>query len=159
MSKTDRQIIDEVNDLARTMLGYMGTGYTVPENYKFYQPDEKNDRILGAWSRAVEVYEKITHSEVHDALQAVLEDEAKPKPNPDAELLRAFTFLDLELRGNKDMLGAITRGADALDELDRIRREVKAYDDDMGDKKNDGADARPPDGDDYNELISILGLE
>lgn len=156
MSKTDRQIIDEVNALAHKMLLFMGTGYKAPDDQKFYLADEKDIRIRGAWDRAVEVYEQITHSEVHDALQAVIEDEARSRPDPMATQLRE---LAAEFENSPALRDAITSGADAIDELARIRREVKAYDDDMGDKKNDGANARPPDGDDYNELLSIMGVE
>lgn len=71
MSKTDFEIVEEVNDVARMMLAIIGTGYTVPCGYRFYEADSPRARM--AWHHAVQVYERITGTEVHDALQAVLE--------------------------------------------------------------------------------------
>jgi hypothetical protein len=76
--KTDAEIVAEVNDLARTMLGLMDTGYTVPAGFKFYA-DHSGERLAiratKAWNAAVTVYEQITGTEVHDALQTVLEEQ------------------------------------------------------------------------------------
>jgi hypothetical protein len=73
--KTDRQIVDEVNDLARVLLGKQGvTGYRAPGIHRFYG-EGQSPRVTRAWADAVEIYELITGSEVHDALQAVLEEE------------------------------------------------------------------------------------
>jgi hypothetical protein len=71
--KSDRQIVDEVNDLARTMLRFHSAGYEAPEGHKFYAA--KDTRSRKAWQGAVEVYEQITGSEVHDALLCLDDDE------------------------------------------------------------------------------------
>lgn len=73
--KTDREIVEEVNELAAFMLSIQGTGYVAQAGTKFYRADTANVRATRAWNHAVEAYEQITGSEVSDALQAVLEDE------------------------------------------------------------------------------------
>lgn len=60
--------------------------------------------------------------------------------------------------GVSDLLGAIR---DAIagaprDDLQFIRDAVRAYDDKLDDKANDGANARPPTGDDYNEITYLV---
>jgi hypothetical protein len=73
--KTDREIVDEVNDLARVLLGKQGaTGYQAPGIHRFYG-EGQSPRVARAWEDAVEIYELITGSEVSDALQAILEEE------------------------------------------------------------------------------------
>lgn len=73
MAKTDLEIVTDVNDLARTMLRFLGTGYEAPAGHQFWKAADPRSQT--AWQRAVDVYEQITHSEVHDALLAVEEDE------------------------------------------------------------------------------------
>lgn len=73
MAKTDLEIVTDVNDLARTMLRFLGTGYEAPAGHQFWKATDARSRA--AWQRAVEVYEQITHSEVQDALLAVEEDD------------------------------------------------------------------------------------
>lgn len=68
--KTDQQIIDEVNDLAGLLARQ--AGYEFAEGYLFYISQDARGRNL--WQRAVEIYEQIKCTEVHDALQAVLPD-------------------------------------------------------------------------------------
>lgn len=41
-------------------------------------------------------------------------------------------------------------------ELAAIRAAVRAYDDRLDDKAHDGANAQPPNGDDYNELFGLV---
>lgn len=67
-SKTDQQIVDEVNDLAALLLRQ--DGYNMPEGHLFYLSD--NPRARTAFQRATEAYEMITGTEVHDALLEVL---------------------------------------------------------------------------------------
>lgn len=69
--KSDQDVINEVNDLAGLLLRQ--DGYDAPEGHLFYVSD--NPRAQRAWQRAVEAYELVTGSEVHDALEAVLPDE------------------------------------------------------------------------------------
>lgn len=49
-----------------------------------------------------------------------------------------------------------TAAADATRELQFIRDAVKAYDDKLDDAANSGKDARPPNGDDYNEITYLV---
>lgn len=73
MAKTDLEIVTEVNDLARIMLRFLNTGYEAPAGHKFWKaPDPRSQT---AWARAVVIYEEITRSEVHDALQALNDDD------------------------------------------------------------------------------------
>jgi hypothetical protein len=77
--KTAQEIVDEVNDVARIiLLEAIGTGYEVPDGYRFDRaegPHGENFRTRKAWAVAVEVYELITKTEVHDALIEVEEEE------------------------------------------------------------------------------------
>lgn len=69
--KSDQEIVDEVNALAGLLLRQQG--YEAPEGHLFYLSD--NARAQVAWERAVEAYELVTSTEVHDALQNVLPEE------------------------------------------------------------------------------------
>lgn len=69
--KSDQAIVDEVNDLAGLLLRQQG--YEAPEGHLFYLSD--NARAQVAWQRAIEAYELLTGTEVHDALQNVLPEE------------------------------------------------------------------------------------
>lgn len=72
--KTDREIVDEVNALAFTVL--LQHGFSAPRGEFMFWRAEKNDvRAWRAWQQAVDLYEQITGSEVSDALHAVLEEE------------------------------------------------------------------------------------
>lgn len=71
--KTDQQIVDEVNSLAAVIARQHG--YEAGEGYLFYI--SRNPRGQTYWQHAVEAYELITGSEVHDALSAVLPEEAE----------------------------------------------------------------------------------
>jgi hypothetical protein len=73
MAKTDREIVDEVNEIARTCLDCMGV--SAPPDHKFYA--SKNPRSVKAWGSAVEIYERLTGTEVHDALLAVEENDVE----------------------------------------------------------------------------------
>jgi hypothetical protein len=75
MPKTDQQIVDEVNAIARMNLGIIGTGYQVPDGHRFYEATDPRSKL--AWNHAVEVYEFVTGTEVGDALSAV-QEEAEP---------------------------------------------------------------------------------
>jgi hypothetical protein len=71
--KADAQIVDEVNEVARMILEQgIGTGYTVPAGYRFWKAEDY--RSQRAWQLAVDIYELITKTEVHDAVLAVEED-------------------------------------------------------------------------------------
>lgn len=72
MSKTAHEIVEEVNTLAATMLGFLDTGYVAPTGHKFYEATDPRSRA--AWQHAVEAYEMVTKSEVLDALMEVIEN-------------------------------------------------------------------------------------
>jgi len=76
-TKTDRQIVDEVNAIAHVVLRAIGTGYRAPEDHLFWKAEDPRSQM--AWSHAVEIYEMITAAEVFDALMAVEEDEETGK--------------------------------------------------------------------------------
>lgn len=104
--KSDHQIIEEVNDVARLILGISGVGYTVPEDFKLHDPKYVNPRTRRAWGLAVEIYELITGTEVHDALQTVLE-----QPEPTYESVVDETMLDAGWKKLEELHdGGIHRG-------------------------------------------------
>lgn len=74
-TKSDREIVDEVNAVALTILRQDGFRSTALSPRAYDERTHENPRIKEAWYRAVEIYAQITGSEVSDALQAVLEDE------------------------------------------------------------------------------------
>lgn len=158
--KSDHQIVQEVNALAAKLLLNMGTGFVAPDGFKFYAAPKDNVRATRAWEQAVEIYESITASEVHDAVQAVLEDEEKDKEDPLANHLRviAGTTLHATVEGSPRSRerDAVLAAADRVDALSVLVRKATTYDDELDDKANDGAQARPPDGDDYNALLDLI---
>lgn len=97
------------------------------------------------------------------SVKAAMEAAHVPADHAAEALRRAESFIvgfegDETQDGITDLLAAI-RGAIAgapRDELQAIRVAVKAYDDKMCDTANDGMNALPPDGDDYNEIFAII---
>ena len=71
--KSDCQIIDEVNDIARRTLRIIGAGYEAPEGHRVYEAQDPRSQLV--WNHAVEIYELVTGAEVHDALLTVLEEQ------------------------------------------------------------------------------------
>ena len=63
-AKTDRQIIDEANELAREF--YRQEGYGVTDGFKFYESD--HPRAIKAWNMAVIAYEFLTGTDLTDVL-------------------------------------------------------------------------------------------
>lgn len=68
--KTEREIVDGCNELAR--LFYSMQGYQVPDDYRFYEAHHPHE--VGCWNMAVAAYEHIEGTPVEDALSN-LEDE------------------------------------------------------------------------------------
>lgn len=88
--RTDQQIVDETNDLARHLLNnVMGVGYTVPEGCKFYEATDPRGAM--AWQHAVSIMEMITKTEVQDALNSVLDARLTGTL---AGLTKASSFID-----------------------------------------------------------------
>lgn len=69
--KTDLEIVNEVNGIARTILSH--SGYETDETVQFW--NHPSPRCKKAWATAVEVYEALTGTEVHDAVLSVMDDE------------------------------------------------------------------------------------
>ena len=65
--KTDEQLVDECNKLAR--LFYKMSGCNVPDGYKFYQATHPAES--GCWDMAVAAYEHIAHTDISEALSAM----------------------------------------------------------------------------------------
>lgn len=75
--RTDRQIVDETNALARYIMAELvGTGYQVPDGWKFYE--EADPRSQKAWNSAVTIMEMITFTNAEDALSNLDPDEEDP---------------------------------------------------------------------------------
>ncbi|MEE9481785.1 hypothetical protein [Methylobacterium ajmalii] len=158
MTLTPRQVVDTVEEVARSIAA--SAGYSPDASFKFYQNVNLNSRAGHFWSAAVSVYEIIASYDANDALQQVLADEERGRSDPHAVRLRGFAGSGGDSWAfSGELRESIRKGADAIDELARIRREAKAYDDKMGDVANDGANAQSPDGDDYNELWRIIGVD
>ncbi|MDQ0422332.1 hypothetical protein J2045_003380 [Peteryoungia aggregata LMG 23059] len=67
--RTDEQIIEETNELARYILAELvGTGYQVPGDHKFYEAEDP--RSQKAWQHAVKIMEVTTKTEMADVLLA-----------------------------------------------------------------------------------------
>jgi len=65
--RTDRQIVDETNQLARYIMAELvGTGYQVREGWAFYEGTDP--RSQKAWKHAVAIMEMITFTNADDAL-------------------------------------------------------------------------------------------
>ena len=65
--RTDRQIVDETNALARYMMAELvGTGYQVADTWRFHE--ETDPRSRKAWKHAVAIMEMITFTDAEDAL-------------------------------------------------------------------------------------------
>lgn len=67
--RTDQQIVDETNELARLCLRHIGTGFEAPEGHKFYEADDP--RSKAAWQRACEIQELLNKTDPNDALSAL----------------------------------------------------------------------------------------
>lgn len=65
--RTDRQIVNETNTLARYIaVELVGTDYQVPDGWKFYE--ERDPRSRKAWMHAVAIMEMMTFTDADDAL-------------------------------------------------------------------------------------------
>lgn len=64
--RTDQEIVDQTNSLARICLAHLGTGYEAPEDHKFYESE--HPRSKAAWQRACEIMEHMTATDPNDAL-------------------------------------------------------------------------------------------
>lgn len=74
-NRTDQEIVDQTNELARICLRFIGTGYEVPENYRFYVHlgDRRYPRENKAWEAACAVQEFMTATDPNDALASLEE--------------------------------------------------------------------------------------
>lgn len=66
-AKTDEQIIQEANELAREF--HRQNGYEVPDGFTFYDSD--NPRAIKAWNFAVIAYEFLTGTDLTDVLSGI----------------------------------------------------------------------------------------
>lgn len=92
-AKTDRQIIDEANELAREF--YRQEGFVVMDGFKFYE--SSHPRAIKAWNMAVIAYEFLTGTDLTDVLCGINDE-------PEQEIrYRAFQGAD-EFRPYSDRL-------------------------------------------------------
>lgn len=92
-AKSDRQIIDEANELAREF--HRQNGYEVPDGFKFYESN--HPRPTQAWNAAVIAYEHLTGTDLTDVLCGINDE-------PEQEIqYRAFHGAD-EFRPYSDRL-------------------------------------------------------
>lgn len=69
--KTEREIVDDCNKLAR--LYYAMQGCEVPDDFKFYEANHPME--VGCWNMAVAAYDHIEGTDVEDCLSALEDDE------------------------------------------------------------------------------------
>jgi hypothetical protein len=112
MPKTDQQIVDEVNAIARMNLRIIGLGYEAPTGHRFYEGTDPRSKL--AWNHAVEVYEFLTGTEVGDALSAVQEDAEPVLPARDP--LNWFAQVEAQNAWLKERLANL--------QLPEFRREI-----------------------------------
>ena len=73
----DSQIVEETNALARYLMAELiGTGYQVPDTWKFYE--ERDPRSRKAWMHAVAIMEMMTFTDADDALSNLDPDGSEP---------------------------------------------------------------------------------
>ena len=66
--RTDQQIIDQTNRLAREVLRNLHVGYDVPDTYRFDLEKERHPRAANAWAIACVAQELLTNTNPQDAL-------------------------------------------------------------------------------------------
>lgn len=69
--KTDRQLVDDANELARHF--YKSFGYVTHDDYKFHEATHPQER--GCWNLAVIAYEFLTDTDLENALAGIEEEE------------------------------------------------------------------------------------
>ncbi len=67
MSRTDEQIVEQTNELARVL--YRIRGYEVPEGYRFDRATHPHERE--AWAGACEAQRLLTCTDPQDALENI----------------------------------------------------------------------------------------
>lgn len=67
-ARTDQEIVDQTNRLAREMLRLMGVGYEVPDDYQFHLEKDRNSRAHNAWALACIAQQMLTSTDPQDAL-------------------------------------------------------------------------------------------
>ena len=104
------------------------------------------------------------HATLLALLKAIRDrDTADIKPN--ARDLHAWLlsggFIPFGIHEAIDAIKAARAKADKpeAETLESIRNAIRAYDDKLDDRANGGANARAPDGDDYNAILSMIGAE
>ncbi|MDH2092217.1 hypothetical protein N5K21_26195 [Rhizobium pusense] len=76
--RSDRQIVDDTNHLARYIMGELiGTGYQVADGWKFYE--EPDPRSRQAWKHAAAIMEMMTFTNADDALSNLDPDAQDPE--------------------------------------------------------------------------------
>jgi hypothetical protein len=76
--RTDRQVVDETNALARYIMAELvGTGYEVPDGWEFHGATDPRSRT--AWKHAVAIMEMITFTNPDDALSNLDPDQQDPE--------------------------------------------------------------------------------
>lgn len=68
--KTDQEIVDQCNQLARVF--YKSMGCQVPDGFKFWESVHPQE--IGCWHMAVAAYEHIEGTDVEDALSSVIDN-------------------------------------------------------------------------------------
>lgn len=70
MTRTNQHLVNDANELARTV--YKTLGYIAREDFKFYE--SKHPQEIACWRISVAAYEHIEGSDVDAALEDILDD-------------------------------------------------------------------------------------
>lgn len=141
LPRTDQEVVDQTNDLARICMRHIGTGYEVPEDFKFYDPPRvvlspsrkhrtgrqsapiqdppPEPRAAKAWEFACAVQELLFDTDPNDALANL----DLPGPEDPVAEHRAARVQELEeivdgAYGDNPMVRGLAR-----DELARLRQQ------------------------------------
>ncbi|MCO5066879.1 MAG: hypothetical protein M9924_21155 [Rhizobiaceae bacterium] len=90
--RTDEEIVNQTNMLARLCLRYLGTGYEVPLDHKFYEAADP--RSNAAWKQACEIQKLLTNTDPNDALTNL--DEMQTYRIEVAMDVRAYGYVEVE---------------------------------------------------------------
>lgn len=124
--RTDQEIVDQTNDIARIALRCIGTGYEVPAGFLFYNLPTKHDpRADKAWEFARELQLFLTDTDPNDALTSIDIDEGKQEFAQRITMVRHL----LGARWHTMHLFDGTANETALQKhVDDIDRRLRAYD-------------------------------
>jgi hypothetical protein len=123
--RTDEEIVEQTNVLARLALRFLGTGYEVADDHRFY--DEPDPRSQKAWAFACEIQELMTATDPNDALSAA--EEPKPEPRYVVQPYQADhgeTYVLYDTLREIIMSRSLSNSIESIDELNSLADTMNA---------------------------------